>query len=326
MIQNRVRVALLFGCISLPCLCALQGQAPKPSSALKGTITISGAWALYPMAIRWAEEFMKLNPALRIDIAAGGAGKGVADALGKIVDLGMVSRAIMPEEFSKGVWEISVVRDAVVPVVNAANPHLNQLLTKGVKRDALLGIWISDTAKTWADLTGGKAPQPVNIFTRSDACGAAPTRAAWLGKTQEDLQGIGVYGDPGLAEAVARDVYGIGYNNINFAYDATTKKPCRGIVVLPLDFNNNGALDSAENFYASRDQIIAAIGDGRYPAPPARDLHFVAAGKPQRTEVAAFVVWVLNEGQAFVDECGYIALTAEKLAQQRAKLNPEPRK
>ncbi len=65
--------------------------APKP---LSGTVTLSGAWALYPMAVRWAEEFKKVHPGVRIDVQAGGAGKGMADALMGMADFGMVSREI----------------------------------------------------------------------------------------------------------------------------------------------------------------------------------------------------------------------------------------
>ena len=41
---------------------------------LKGEIQLSGAFALYPMAVKWAEEFRKIHPKVRIDISAGGAG------------------------------------------------------------------------------------------------------------------------------------------------------------------------------------------------------------------------------------------------------------
>ena len=66
---------------------------------LEGTVTISGAWALYPLMVRWGEEFQKLHPDVKFDISAGGAGKGMADALANAVDIGMVSREIYPEGF-----------------------------------------------------------------------------------------------------------------------------------------------------------------------------------------------------------------------------------
>jgi phosphate transport system substrate-binding protein len=68
---------------------------------LEGNITISGAFALYPMAVKWAEEFKKLHPKVKIDLSAGGAGKGMTDAIAKVVDIGMVSREIYPEEIKK---------------------------------------------------------------------------------------------------------------------------------------------------------------------------------------------------------------------------------
>ena len=63
----------------------------------QGTITISGAFALYPMMQRWAEEFHTIHPGVEFDISAGGAGKGMTDALSGAVDIGMISRDITAE-------------------------------------------------------------------------------------------------------------------------------------------------------------------------------------------------------------------------------------
>ena len=49
---------------------------------------------------------------------------------------------------------------------------------------------------------------PVHVYTRSDACGAAETFAAWLGAKQEDLEGTAVFGDPGVTSVVQRDKVG----------------------------------------------------------------------------------------------------------------------
>jgi phosphate transport system substrate-binding protein len=154
---------------------------------LKGNITISGAFALYPVAVRWAEEFKKLNPDVRIDISAGGAGKGITDALSNMVDIGMVSREIYPEELKKGAYPVAVTKDAVVAVVNASNPALEAILTKGLKREAGNNIWITGMYKTWSQAFGAKGSVPIHVYTRSDACGAAEIWAKYYGKKQEDL-------------------------------------------------------------------------------------------------------------------------------------------
>ena len=308
-----ISLVLVVGCQS-------ETQKQAQGGGLSGTISISGAWALYPMAVKWAEEFQKLHPQVRIDVAAGGAGKGMADALAGIADIGNVSREIYPEEIEQGAWWVSVTKDAVVPTVNAENPFLAELLRQGVDQETFAAIWITGTIDDWGEVLRGDDHRPLHVYTRSDACGAAKTWAQYMGARQEDLLGVGVYGDPGLAEAVKQDDLGIGYNNINYAYDTRTKAQVSGIRILPLDLDRNGLIDSTENFYENRDAIVAAIATGIYPSPPARDLHFVCQGRPQKKAVREFIRWVLTEGQTYVQEAGYITLPGEMLQMQLARL------
>ncbi len=287
-------------------------QAQKKE--LSGEITLSGAFALYPLAVKWAEEFKKLHPKVRIDVSGGGAGKGITDALSKVVDLGMVSREIHPEELKKGAWSLAVAKDAVVPTINAKNPKLKEILAKGITQSAATKIFITGEYKTWGHFLGTDSKIPIRIFTRSDACGAGETWAKYLGnKKQDDLLGTAVFGDPGIASAVQKDALGLGYNNIAYAYDLRTKKPNPGILVLPIDVNNNGKVDAAENFYANSSQLLLAIGQGKYPSPPARDLYLVSNGKPKSPVVIAFLKFILTEGQKYNAPNGFIGLTKEKL-------------
>jgi len=291
---------------------AAAGAVPATAAA-ENRISISGAWALYPMALKWAEEFHKIQPGITIDVQAGGAGKGIADVLAGMVDIGMVSRDIQPVEVAKGALALAVTKDGVVPTVSAANPFLSVLLKKGLTKAQFYALWIEDKAVTWGQILGTTDRSAVHVFTRSDACGAAETWAAFLGKRQEDLTGIGVYGDPGLADAARRDPLAVGYNNINFAYDAKTLRPVAGLALLPIDLDGDGTISPAENFYATRDDITAAIARKIYPSPPARDLYFVTKGQPSSPAVAAFLRWVLTEGQKYVPETGYILLSPDAL-------------
>jgi len=278
---------------------------------LEGRLSFSGAFALYPMAIKWADEFKKLNPEVKIDISAGGAGKGMTDVLNNMVDIGMVSREIYPEEVKKGAQGFAVTKDAVVPVVSAQNPVLNEILAIGLKPEVGNEIWISGKSKTWGQAFNSKSKVPIHVYTRSDACGAAEVWAKYFGKKQEDLLGSGVFGDPGLALAVKKDPIGIGFNNIGYVYDFKTKKQIAGIRVVPLDVNRNGKIDPEENFYDSMNDLIDAIAKGKYPSPPARELYFVTNGPPKNKLVTEFLKWVLTEGQKYVNETGYIHLSKE---------------
>jgi len=291
------------------------------SSTLEGNISISGAFALYPMVVKWKEEFMKINPKVKIDVSAGGAGKGMTDVLAGLVDIGMVSREISGEEQSKGAWFIPVAKDAVVPVINDNNPEIESLLNYGIKKEALQGIFLTGKIKTWGQLCNNKNDKNlIKVYTRSDASGAADVWAKYLGEKQEDLLGIGVSGDPGITQAIQNNMFGIGYNNICYAYDATTKLETKNIRVLPIDINGDGVINDNEFFYQHKDSIIKAIKDGRYPSPPARDLYLVSKGKPKNPLVIAFLKWILTDGQKFVNETGYILLTSDKINAANGKL------
>ncbi|HPR33895.1 MAG TPA: phosphate ABC transporter substrate-binding protein, partial [Prolixibacteraceae bacterium] len=135
-----------------------------------------------------------------------------------------------------------------------------------------------------------------------------------------ELKGTGVFGDPGEADAVKSDRLALGYNNVNYVYDITSRDKFQNMEVLPIDLNNNGKIDSTEMIYESLDQLNKAIVEGVYPSPPARDLYFVSKGKPQKPEVVAFIEWILTSGQQYVAQAGYVALTEEKIENQLAKL------
>lgn len=313
-------IILLAGVLLLSnCSNKAKQETSDATGGLSGTIQLSGAFALYPMAVKWADEFRQLHPNVKIDISGGGAGKGMTDALAGVVDLGMVSREVYPEEIQSGAFPIASVKDAVVPVVNAANPHLEDIKKIGLKKSIADRLWNQEFS-TWGEILGTQAKTNVHVFTRSDACGAAETFAAWFGKKQEDLKATAVYGDPGLAAAVQKDKLGIGYNNIAYAYDQKTKQPNEGLAIIPLDVNENGQIDPEEDFYETTESLVTAIGEGFYPSPPARDLYLVTKGKPTKPEVIAFLEYVLGDGQKFAGETGYIGLSEKKLQREREKL------
>jgi len=285
---------------------------PTESSGLQGTISISGAFALYPMMQRWAEEFQKQYPGVQFDIYAGGAGKGMSDALAGAVDIGMVSRDVTSDEEAKGAFWVAVVKDAVFADVSVKNPVLQDLLTHGVKREMFIKIYITGEVTTWGQVVDRpEITDEIHVYTRSDAAGAPEVWAKYLGKKQENLLGVGVNGDPGLLEAVIKDPLGIGYNNLGYVYDLKTGQAVAGAVTIPIDYNENGSADKDE-ILDTLTKAVDAVASGRYPSPPARPLNVVTKGKPSGV-VQAFINWILTDGQKFVAEAGYVALPADLL-------------
>lgn len=283
----------------------------------KTTVKVSGAYALYPMMSVWAEEYQQLNPDIRIEVSGGGAGKGMVDALSGIVDIGMISRDIYPQEIDKGAFYVSVAKDAVVATINAENPALTEIMEKGITKDEFVKIFITNEINTWGEIVdNSEIQEKINVYTRADACGAAKTWALFLGDySQEDLTGTadaGIMHDPDLAESVKKDKNGIGYNNINFTYDLVTGNPLEGIKAAPIDLNGNGKIDNTENFYDSRENVLKAIKGNIYPSPPARDLYLVTKDE-FKGETKKFIEWILTDGQEYVPRNGYIQLSSEKI-------------
>ncbi len=300
-------VCLCFACSLLVVGCASQPPQKFDEDAVKGTITISGAWALYPLMIRWSEEFQIPYPDVRIDVSAGGAGKGISDVLTGVVDIGMVSRDIYPEEIKKGAFWVPVTKDAVFLTVSEENPVWQDLHQMGITRDNLVGIYITGTVTNWGQVVDKtEITDSIHVFTRSDAAGAPATFAKYLDGRQEDLLGIGVYGDPGLIEAVIQDPLGVGYNNLNYAFDPNTGLPVDGAHVVPLDLDQNGIVDDQE-LIDTKEQAVAAAASGVYPSPPARELNLVTLNKPSGL-TRFFIMWILEEGQRYIDEAGYVPL------------------
>jgi phosphate transport system substrate-binding protein len=311
--------AILFVCGG----CRLPNPRPAAGPGdVSGNISISGAFALYPITVKWAEEFQKLHPGVEIDISAGGAGKGMADALSEMVDLGMFSREVTLQEAEKGAWYVALTKDAVLPTVNASNPLLGEMLQKGVTRQRMKELYVTGEVSTWGELLDVSSQEEITLFTRSDACGAAAMWAAYLGVNQEDLLGLGIFGDPGVADAVRSDRYGIGYNNVAYIYDINTRKKYENLEVLPLDVDGNGRITPDENFYESLDSVVSAIKQGLYPSPPARELYFVAQGKPQREVVLLFIEWILTDGQQYLKDAGYVSLSDQKIQEELKRLRP----
>jgi phosphate transport system substrate-binding protein len=294
--------------------------APAAAEVLKGTISVSGAFALYPMMTVWADEFSKLHPEVQFDVQGGGAGKGMTDVLSGAVDIGMISRAIKDEETTQGAYWVSVTKDAVFPVVSANNPVAADILAKGLSPETFKKIFITGEIKTWGEVVGKpEVTDEIHVYTRSDSAGAAEMWAKFSGgKVQDDIKGIAVNGEPALVDTVIKDPLGIGYSNLNSVFDLSSGKLVSGALVPPIDINKNGQAE-AEEVLQTKDAAVAAVKSGAYPEPPARFENLATKGKPTGLTLA-FIEWILTDGQQYLDQAGYVPLTPEQQAASLAKL------
>src|SRR5512133_1357110 len=284
-------LSLLLSACAPATVSAENGAAPA-ADTLKGTIGVSGAFALYPMMTVWAEEFHKLHPGVEFDVQGGGAGKGMTDALAGAVDIGMVSREIKKEEASQGAYWISVTKDAVFPVISEKNPVYADIVAKGISQEMYNKIFITGEVKTWGEVVGKpEVKDEITVYTRSDSAGAAEMWAKFCGgKVQDDIKGYGVNGEPAMVDSVIKDPLGIGYSNLNSIFDLSSGGIVPGAIVPPIDVNKNGQAD-ADEYFKTKDEAVKAVASGKYPSPPARFENLVTKGKPEGL-VKLFIEWI----------------------------------
>ncbi len=298
---------------------ATEATVPMEES-LSGTISVSGAFALYPMMTVWADEFTKLHPNVQFDVQGGGAGKGMTDTIAGAVDIGMISRSIKAEEEAQNIFWVAVAKDAVFPIISAENPVAADIIAKGISQETFNKIFITGEIKTWGEVVGRpEVTDEIHVYTRSDACGAGEMWAKFSGgKVQDDIKGVGINGEPALVDTVIKDPLGIGYSNLNSVFDMSSGSLVPGSIVPPVDVNSNGQAD-ADEYYQTKDEAVNAVSSEKYPSPPARFENLATLGKPTGLTLA-FIEWILTDGQQYLGQAGYVPLTPEQQAESLQKM------
>jgi len=285
------------------------GDRKKPeSNIVKGSITVTGAFALYPMMEVWSAVYQSENPKVKIFLFPASSTKGNMAVVNNQADIGMFSKRIDLLMDSGLITYYPVAQDAVFVSVNSKNPTLDLLTSRGIDKEMLAEIFVKANETNWSGLTSNVIEDNLFVFTRSDLCGAGEMFAGFLDVRQEDLRGIGVYGDPGMVRAIRGQKLAIGYNNLRYIYNNTTKMFYDDMAVMPIDFNGNGTIDNEEDFYESLDTITHAIKAGKYPYPLARVLYILLQKEEANPLTLHFKNWVMTEGQKYVERTGYVKI------------------
>jgi len=271
----------------------------KKNPPLKGTINISGTRFLFPLVEKWAAAFKKENPGVDFVIQQGVENR----------DIDASAAPVKKIDSSKGNYTV-VSRFALVPIANAKNPAINDLAVKGISKADFLKIYFKGEDKTNNFNLRANQVVPIHVYSRG-ACASA-TFTDHFNKQIRDLDNTGgkIEDDNVLLETVLKDSLGIAYNNLGFVYNLGTRKQKNGIRVIPIDLNNNGKVDKEENFYASLDELIKKLETTPTDLPPTGDLTFIY--RDDKPEVKAFVQWVLEKGQRYNNELGFLSLNNTK--------------
>ena len=196
----------------LTAVLCLGGVFATPARA--ESITVKGSDTMVILAQRWAEEYMKKNPGVKIQVTGGGSGTGIAALINRTTDFANSSRKIKSEETAavqaaKGrVFEAPVALDALSVVVNRENPVAALSLVQ-------VGKIYSGYINNWKQVGG--PDQKIIRYSRESNSGTYSFVKDEVMKGRDyaaDCQTMN--GTSDVAEAVSRDKWGIGYGGVAY--------------------------------------------------------------------------------------------------------------
>lgn len=280
---------------------ALTGAAALAlSTAAAGTITLKGSDTLLVLSQRWAEAYMKKNPGVTIQVTGGGSGTGIAALINGTTDIATSSRKIKGEERAsaesakRAAKEIPVSMDALSVVVHPSNPVKTLSMSQ-------LGKIYTGYVNNWKDV-GGPDHRIVRYSRESSSGTYAFVKDEVMKGRDYAADTQTMPGTSAVAEAVARDPWGIGYGGV--AYFSKIKE----VKILPLKSTDGSAPVSPLGADGQPD--FEVVYDRSYPL--FRYLYFYTPGEPQGDK-KAFIDWVLGpEGQRIVEDVEYVPLPRSK--------------
>jgi phosphate transport system substrate-binding protein len=275
-----------------------------PASGSDGTITVKGSDTMVILGQRWAEEYMKANKGVTIQVTGGGSGTGIAALVNGTTTLANSSRPIKEEELEAAkkngidVKEFKTAMDGLAVVVNAANP-VDHLTIKQV------GMIYTGYINNWKQVGG--PDKRILRYSRESNSGTYVFFKEHVLKNRDyaaDAQTMP--GTSAVAEAVSKDPAAIGYGGV--AYFATNPK--LKIVKVAKD-DKSPALSPLK---ADGTLDFESVWTEAYPI--ARYLYVYSAGEPQGA-AREYLDWILaRQGQAIVEKLDYIPMPTDQSAKK----------
>lgn len=253
-------------------------KAAESGDGFSGNYAFGGSTTLEGFLRPAIDEFTSLHPGVTISYDAPGSSAGVKGALDGTYDLGAASRKIKDTEKSAGAVPVVVALDGVAVVVNKETVTIANLSMDQIKKV------FSGEVTNWSALGGPNAE--IVVVNRDEASG---TRSAFgdiaLGDAKFTDKAIITTGNGDMVAKVGSTPYAIGY--CGFAY--ITRDP--GIKAVTVE----GVEPTMENVLSET-------------FPIQRPLNMVHTGDLDEVEQAFLDFLLSDDGQAIIEEEGFISI------------------
>lgn len=269
-------VGLVAGCGG-----SQQGGQVSEDGQLSGVLDINGSTTCAPVIQAWAEAFNELHPDVDVVVTGTGSGNGIAALINGTTDIAMASRKMKSAEREqiKGTpVEYTVAKDGLAVIVNPNNT-VDSMTMEQIK-DIFTG-----KITNWREL-GGDDVQ-ILIYTRDTSSGTYGFFKEFVLEDEEYTEaGRRTASNAAMANTIAQEKYSVGYVGLPFLTDNV-----KAVAV---------SKDGGEPVTPSVEKAMS----GEYPI--VRDLDVYTIGEAEDVAKAFLDFGFSAEGQALVQEVGYV--------------------
>lgn len=273
-----------------------QEGASNDPNRLTGVVSLDGSSTVFPVSEAVAEEFLAVQPRVRVTVGVSGTGGGFQKFAAGEIDISDASRVIRDSEAeasrSNGIdfMEIPVAYDGLSVIVNKENTWVDYLTV-----DELNMIWAPGSAvDSWNDIRPEWPDQPLRLYGPGTDSGTFDYFTEVVngdsGASRPDYTAS--EDDNVLVQGISGDVNALGF--FGYAYYIANEAVLK---IVPIDGGEGPISPSA-----------TTINDGSY-SPLSRPIFiYLSKVSAQRPEVRAFVEFYLNQAPALAEEVGYVAM------------------
>ena len=270
--------------------------APASAERLRGTVSIDGSSTVFPISEAVAEEFLAVQPRVRVTVGVSGTGGGFKKFLAGEIDINDASRPIKMKEVKQasasgiGFIELPIAYDGLSVVVNTKNDWVDHLTITELNK-----IWQPGSSVTrWSDVRDGWPETEIQLYGPGTDSGTfdyfTETINGKSGASRPDFTAN--EDDNALVRGISGDEGSLGY--FGYAYYAANKDKLRVV-----------AIDGGKGPVAPTE---ITINNGTY-APLSRPVFiYVRPDALDRKEVRAFVDFYIESAPMLATEVGYIPL------------------
>jgi glycine cleavage system H lipoate-binding protein/ABC-type phosphate transport system substrate-binding protein len=279
-------------------------KARASSSPQDKPIIVMSTPDLYDLTNKWSSEYCKMNPGLTIKVI-----EITDDEMPEIFNagsnIGFISEKYAQKHTSSSsLWQLSVGREVIVPVININNPLLEQLFEMGMTPETLAKLVTNPDMMDWSAMLENMHNSPIHYYTTNETA-INSSIAEFLKVEPNTIQGQKMGNREDLIIAVQNDPLAIGFCLFSDIIDSQSQKLVENIQLLPIDKNKNGQIDHYENIYADVFDFTRGVWIGKYPKVLINDIYAVSSAKTFDANEITFLKWVLTDGQETLLQNGY---------------------